>query len=194
MSTVSPRGQVVERVGVAPTGYLSTTDLQSVPALLRDYLSSLFKDGACGENRTHDLLLTRQVLCRLSYTGIGQSPSPPQVAARGFAHCDEPRGCLDHKGAKVRAWALPSPFRVLHGRGDTGTDNTVLALCVWRKRKDLNLRYPLRYGGFQDHCLKPLGHSSVTPTVYYTLVTRCHHGGICSLNWAMRSCCALTPV
>jgi hypothetical protein len=26
------------------------------------------------------------------------------------------------------------------------------------------------------------------------LVTRCHHGGICSLNWAMRSCCALTPV
>ena len=31
----------------------------------------------------------------------------------------------------------------------------------WRKRWDSNPRYGLPYGGFQDRCLKPLGHSSV---------------------------------
>ena len=32
----------------------------------------------------------------------------------------------------------------------------------WRKGWDSNPRYPCRYAGFQDRCLKPLGHPSVT--------------------------------
>src|SRR6185437_6204881 len=31
---------------------------------------------------------------------------------------------------------------------------------VWRKGWDSNPRYPCRYAGFQDRCLKPLGHPS----------------------------------
>src|ERR1051325_7947254 len=30
----------------------------------------------------------------------------------------------------------------------------------WRRGWDSNPRYPRRYGGFQDRCLKPLGHPS----------------------------------
>ena len=33
--------------------------------------------------------------------------------------------------------------------------------CVWRKGWDSNPRYPCRHAGFQDRCLKPLGHPSV---------------------------------
>ena len=32
---------------------------------------------------------------------------------------------------------------------------------MWRRRWDSNPRYRCRYGGFQDRCLKPLGHSSL---------------------------------
>jgi hypothetical protein len=32
----------------------------------------------------------------------------------------------------------------------------------WRKGWDSNPRYPCRHAGFQDRCLKPLGHPSVT--------------------------------
>src|SRR5258707_1269092 len=32
----------------------------------------------------------------------------------------------------------------------------------WRKGWDSNPRYPCRYAGFQDRCLKPLGHPSVS--------------------------------
>ncbi len=32
---------------------------------------------------------------------------------------------------------------------------------LWRKGWDSNPRYPCRYAGFQDRCLKPLGHPSV---------------------------------
>src|SRR5437773_10543524 len=31
----------------------------------------------------------------------------------------------------------------------------------WRKGWDSNPRYPCRHAGFQDRCLKPLGHPSV---------------------------------
>ena len=31
----------------------------------------------------------------------------------------------------------------------------------WRKGWDSNPRYPCRYAGFQDRCLKPLGHPSL---------------------------------
>ena len=34
-------------------------------------------------------------------------------------------------------------------------------LLQWRRRRDSNPRYQLGYSGFQDHRLKPLGHSSV---------------------------------
>src|SRR5207248_4439458 len=32
---------------------------------------------------------------------------------------------------------------------------------IWRKGWDSNPRYPCRHAGFQDRCLKPLGHPSV---------------------------------
>jgi hypothetical protein len=34
-------------------------------------------------------------------------------------------------------------------------------LIYWRKGWDSNPRYPCRHAGFQDRCLKPLGHPSV---------------------------------
>jgi predicted nucleic acid-binding protein len=34
-------------------------------------------------------------------------------------------------------------------------------VCRWRKGWDSNPRYPCRHAGFQDRCLKPLGHPSV---------------------------------
>ena len=36
---------------------------------------------------------------------------------------------------------------------------------VWRKGWDSNPRYPCRHAGFQDRCLKPLGHPSVVPVM-----------------------------
>jgi hypothetical protein len=36
---------------------------------------------------------------------------------------------------------------------------------VWRRGRDSNPRYPLRYAGFQDRCHQPLGHLSRTTTV-----------------------------
>ena len=35
-----------------------------------------------------------------------------------------------------------------------------LPRIIWRKGWDSNPRYPCRYAGFQDRCLKPLGHPS----------------------------------
>jgi hypothetical protein len=34
-------------------------------------------------------------------------------------------------------------------------------LAIWRKGWDSNPRYPCRHAGFQDRCLKPLGHPSL---------------------------------
>ena len=41
----------------------------------------------------------------------------------------------------------------------------------WRKGWDSNPRYPCRHAGFQDRCLKPLGHPSVLEC--------CHLAGTC---------------
>ena len=38
----------------------------------------------------------------------------------------------------------------------------VLWISTWRKGWDSNPRYPCRHAGFQDRCLKPLGHPSGT--------------------------------
>src|SRR6185312_11121569 len=40
----------------------------------------------------------------------------------------------------------------------SGPDTT----SYWRKGWDSNPRYPCRHAGFQDRCLKPLGHPSGT--------------------------------
>src|ERR1700691_2507269 len=37
-------------------------------------------------------------------------------------------------------------------------------MTYWRKGWDSNPRYPCRHAGFQDRCLKPLGHPSVAAT------------------------------
>jgi hypothetical protein len=37
---------------------------------------------------------------------------------------------------------------------------SLILLVLWRKGWDSNPRYPCRYAGFQDRCLKPLGHPS----------------------------------
>src|ERR1700730_10977236 len=37
-------------------------------------------------------------------------------------------------------------------------------MLKWRKGWDSNPRYPCRHAGFQDRCLKPLGHPSVAAT------------------------------
>jgi hypothetical protein len=50
---------MIPAVGVAPTGLLKTSDLQSVPALYGDY-AGLKADGG---SRTHDLLLGKETLC-----------------------------------------------------------------------------------------------------------------------------------
>src|SRR6266403_5752632 len=42
--------------------------------------------------------------------------------------------------------------------------STMISVCYtmdWRKGWDSNPRYPCRHAGFQDRCLKPLGHPSV---------------------------------
>src|SRR3954451_11557453 len=41
----------------------------------------------------------------------------------------------------------------------------VISKCCrksWRKGWDSNPRYPCRHAGFQDRCLKPLGHPSIS--------------------------------
>src|ERR1700687_1681394 len=46
------------------------------------------------------------------------------------------------------------------------TNNLIITICYkiyWRKGWDSNPRYPCRHAGFQDRCLKPLGHPSHGP-------------------------------
>jgi len=38
---------------------------------------------------------------------------------------------------------------------------TMSAFLTWRKGWDSNPRYPCRHAGFQDRCIKPLGHPSM---------------------------------
>lgn len=49
----------------------------------------------------------------------------------------------------------PDNRTVAHSDADVTTRN-------WRRRRDSNPRYPRGYAGFQDRCLRPLGHSSVS--------------------------------
>src|ERR1700694_4275952 len=65
---------------------------------------------------------------------------------------------------------------------------TALKSKGWRKGWDSNPRYPCRHAGFQDRCLKPLGHPSVAPVMSEhvadckgRLEIRCSHQSIPSL-------------
>src|ERR1700722_16991634 len=62
-----------------------------------------------------------------------------------------------------RSTAFPSKplilVWVLNGSEQWGT-------TYWRKGWDSNPRYPCRHAGFQDRCLKPLGHPSKPLTLF----------------------------
>ena len=49
--------------------------------------------------------------------------------------------------------------------------NILIYIELWRKGWDSNPRYPCRHAGFQDRCLKPLGHPSDLgiPVAYRTV-------------------------
>jgi hypothetical protein len=54
-------------------------------------------------------------------------------------------------------------------------------LGIWRKGWDSNPRYPCRHAGFQDRCLKPLGHPSVTSDINHPVE------GISRKSWLARN-------
>ena len=67
-------------------------------------------------------------------------------------------------------WARFAKYRVL-----------LRILAIWRKGWDSNPRYPCRHAGFQDRCLKPLGHPSVTSDINHPAE------GISRKSWLARN-------
>ena len=114
---------------------------------------------------------------------IHRPPRPNGPAARP-AGSDRRRRCLRGRWLafrpKLRLLRLDRPAHARPARGgqsgagltragrrgsapsaDRPTRAARLLWCeIWRSRWDSNPRYPCEYGGFQDRCLKPLGHRS----------------------------------
>ena len=74
-----------------------------------------------------------------SYGAMGRSP--PALAARM---------CSPTCSMRKSQGLFPLQFQLL-------------TKAVWRTGWDSNPRYAYTYGGFQDRCLKPLGHPSRAP-------------------------------
>jgi hypothetical protein len=67
--------------------------------------------------------------------------------------------------AKARNEKLPRFGAIFK---DTQSDFSAVQ-TEWRRGRDSNPRYPLRYAGFQDRCIQPLYHLSELLQFYYSL-------------------------
>lgn len=86
-----------------------------------------------------------------SHMSLRSKPSSePTVPSYGLRFdCEERR--------RIKEYSLPAKALILLEIPNGGEHRRTL---YWRKGWDSNPRYPCGHAGFQDRCLKPLGHPS----------------------------------
>ena len=106
--------------------------------------------------------LDREIAYDLGHRAPALEKDGRRTAAGGVSSNEEGRGVLapkrvDERGeaVKIRGDLRHRYLRVVKGGRSAATTD-----AYWRKGWDSNPRYPCRYAGFQDRCLKPLGHPS----------------------------------
>src|SRR6266849_1988164 len=117
-----------------------------------------FNDGRVAEWFKAPVLKTG-VPARVPWVRIPPLPPPPNGS----------RGAMYYP--KITVDRSIGDFRIIH--------RTTGPIRRWRKGWDSNPRYPCRHAGFQDRCLKPLGHPS-KPLLSLTKTT--------SEEWAIGRC------
>lgn len=134
---------------------------RSLPSVLPIAMRPVLRRGSCDDQVE---TVTVGILARLRFAFDFQrlrassdvflqskpssEPTGPSYGLR--SHCEERRRTMED--------SLPTKALNLQGIPNSGEQRRTL---YWRKGWDSNPRYPCRHAGFQDRCLKPLGHPSL---------------------------------